>query len=209
MNPAPPALTPLPRSARWPWVLLVLTVLCGLLVYGLTGYFRLSRDAAILRDTLRQGAGAAYAKKIELNVGRLTCLVARGVVGCFPMPPEARQALRVVRGAEVGVYELSRHESPRPNGNVLATADAAMKRRGWERVVGVVDRHDLVAVYVPTDLTSPQQARACVMVWSGRQMVVVSARGDLQPLLDLASHQLRAHFPLRSQLAEPRLQAGL
>jgi hypothetical protein len=32
---------------------------------------------------------------------------------------------------------------------MLAAADSAMTARGWERVVGVMDGKDLVAVYLP------------------------------------------------------------
>ena len=47
---------------------------------------------------------------------------------------------------------------------MLVAADSAMTARGWERVVGVMDGRDLVAVYLPEKSfrSSPEMLRAGV-----------------------------------------------
>jgi hypothetical protein len=89
----------------------------------------------------------------------------------------------------VGVYQLASGK-PSPNRAVmLAAADSAMAARGWERVVGVMDGHDLVAIYLPGKSISPRRVKCCVMVFDGKELVLVSARGNLEPLLQYAFAQ--------------------
>ena len=101
----------------------------------------------------------------------------------------ARAALQSVRGAEVGVYQLPSGAKPPDRAAMLAAADAAMAGRGWDRVVGVMDGRDLVAVYLPDEIASARRMKCCVMVFDGREMVVVSARANLEPLLEYALAQ--------------------
>jgi len=72
---------------------------------------------------------------------------------------------------------------------MLVAADSAMNARGWERVVGVIHGHDLVAVYLPGKDTSASRVKCCVLVFNGKKMVVVSARGNLEPLFQYAFNQ--------------------
>jgi hypothetical protein len=62
-----------------------------------------------------------------------------------------------------------------------------MTSRGWDRVVGVVEANQCVAIFVPQKKFSAQNTACRVLVLSERDLVIVSARGDLTPLLDLAS----------------------
>ena len=72
---------------------------------------------------------------------------------------------------------------------MLGAADSAMNRRGWDRVVGVLDGEDMVAVYVSSKTTSCRLLECCVVVFDGEQMVVASARGNLEPLLKLTQNR--------------------
>ena len=71
---------------------------------------------------------------------------------------------------------------------MLASADSAMTARGWERVVGVIDGRDLVAVYLPKKL-SVHRLKCCVLVFDGKEMVLVSAQGNPEPLVAYALAQ--------------------
>jgi len=58
-----------------------------------------------------------------------------------------------------------------------------------ERVVGVIDGQDLVTVYMPGKDVSSHRVKCCVTVFDGSEMVLVSAQGNLEPLLKYAFAQ--------------------
>ena len=70
----------------------------------------------------------------------------------------------------------------------LAAADSAMAARGWERVAGVMDGHDLVTVYL-LNKVSVHRVKCCVMVFDGKELVLVSAEGNPEPLVKYALAQ--------------------
>lgn len=72
---------------------------------------------------------------------------------------------------------------------MLAAAGSAMIARGWQRVAGVLDRRNLVAIYLPTKNISVHRVKCCVMVFDGKEMVLVSARGNPDPILTYALNQ--------------------
>jgi hypothetical protein len=163
-------------------------VLAAVLVtaYAVTGYVRLSRDTGALRDSLMKSTAAAWNKQIEVNVGSLTLGLVRFGFSFVDLDPEARLALESCRGAEVGVYHLQEGQVPLRCTPMLSAADQAMTARGWERVVGVLHPSELVAVYVPRNMNSAKDVRVCVLVLNREDMVVVSGRSNLEPLLQLA-----------------------
>jgi hypothetical protein len=66
-----------------------------------------------------------------------------------------------------------------------------MAARGWDRIVGVVHENDLVMIYMPHKRVTARNIKCCVAVFSGRDLVVVSARGNVQPLLALAEGRIQ------------------
>jgi len=68
-----------------------------------------------------------------------------------------------------------------------------MSRRGWERVVGVAQGRQFVAVYLPRSLRTVNRMACCVAVLNEQDLVVASARGNLEPLLALATQRLQGH----------------
>ena len=185
-----PPVIPYRRRTRWLPIVAVVLVLVllppTLVVVGVYRCLSLSADASSLRRGVMKASGAAWDKQIELGVGPLLLSGVRAGLAFVELPDEARAALRAVRGAEVGVYR--RHEpglrlSPAA---MLSAADAAMTARGWDRVVGVTDPRELVAIYVPKAIRSARDVRTCLVVVDEREMVVVSARGNLEPLLEVA-----------------------
>jgi hypothetical protein len=179
------------------WVLVAAILSCGLaaalLVVGITGYFHLGREARTLRDTVMSTTtnAGAWNKRVELNVGALTCGFARTVVSFFHLKPEVRAALQAVRAAEVGVYHLTQRVPLTGGAEVLAAADKGMTARGWERLVGVAQHGALVAVYVPRNSASTANVKLCVLTLTPNDMVVVSARGNLEPVEKLVAQHLR------------------
>jgi hypothetical protein len=177
-----------------------LFVAAGLCVHGVTGFFRLGSDTATMRQSLMNSIGGTWNKTIAVNVGGLTLGLVRVGSRFFPMDPQPRAAFESARGAEVGVYRLVSEPLCADRASILATVDKAMAGRGWDRVVGVCKDQDLVGVYVPRKRIAPKRMRACVMVWHGRDLVVASARGNLEPLLALAAKQMDFE-QMRRQLA--------
>ena len=159
------------------------------LALGVTSYFRLSSDTRALRDGLIGSSGVDWHQKIALNVGGLTLGVARSGLSLIHLDERARAALQTVRGVEVGIYELSAADETPDRNAMLVAADKAMRARGWERVVGVMAEHELVAIYVPEKNTTFHRLNCCVMVFDGRQMVLASARTNPQPLVQCLLNQ--------------------
>ena len=206
MNPPPAPLVPpliRPRAKRfWNRAVLAVTlipfVVLAVLAVGVISYFHLSSDTRMLRSELTRASGAEWRQQIGLNIGSVTLGLARAGLSFAPLDPEARVALRAVRGVEVGIYQLA-SGSKRPDRTaMLNAADGVMRTRGWERVVGVLDHDQLVGVYLPAKITSARRMKACVMVLDGHQMVVVSARADLEPLLECLRNQTDWHAKMHS-----------
>lgn len=180
------------RSAwrLWLWALLaaplLLLILFGTLV---ADCFCLPSEARALRNELIRSSGVEWQQQIALNADTLTLGAVRAGLSLVRLDPGARAAAQSVRTAGVGVYQLASGTPPPDRAAMLAAADSAMIAHGWDRAVGVMDGHDLVAVYVPKENISARRVKCCVMVFDGKEMVLVSARGNLDPLLQYALDQ--------------------
>jgi hypothetical protein len=184
-----------PARLHWLWALLVTPVLLlVLLAAGVASCFRLGPDARAVRNELIKTSGVEWQPQIVINAGWLALGAVRAGLSCLRLDPAARAALQSVHAAAVGVYQLPAGTPPPNRAAMLAAADSAMTARGWERLVGVVDHRDLVAVYLPQK-ASAHRLKCCVLVFDGKEMVLVSAQGNLMPLVNFALDQpgLGAH----------------
>jgi len=168
------------------------------LALGVVSYLHQSSDTRALRKELTHASGASWREQIGLNIGNATFCVARAGLSFVDMDAETRAALRTVRGVEVGIYELASGSKCPDRAAMLTGADEVMTSRGWERVVGVLEDDQMVGVYLPTDLKSLRSINACVVVLDGQQMVVVSARADLGPLVECLKNKPEWRAGLRS-----------
>src|SRR5690349_5582614 len=166
------------------------------LLIPVTGCFRVSSETQALRDAALESIDGD--EKIELGIGFFTMRLARFGTKFVDLPPEAKLVLDSVSGAECSVYEL---QGAKPDyAEILARADRSMEKRGCDRVIGVIDRDQLVAVYVPRSTTSYRTMNVSVLVLDHKQLVCVKARGDLEPLVQIALDQAQRHLP-KSQVA--------
>ena len=190
MNPSSlPPRTCRPARRLWLWGLLVTPLLLlALLAAGVASFFRLGSDARAVRNALIKSSGVEWRQQIALNAGWLTLGAVRAGLSRIRLDPAARAALQSVHAAGVGVYQLPTGTPPPNRAAMLASADSAMTARGWERVVGVIDGRDLVAVYLPKKL-SVHRLKCCVLVFDGKEMVLVSAQGNPEPLVAYALAQ--------------------
>ena len=187
------AQTPPPRFWLRPWhvVVVVLIGLPALCAFGITSYFRLSSETKALRASVMSSAAGRWEKQFAVRVGFFSMSAVRWGSHLFDLPPEARAALDAVRGGEVGIYKLAGNEPAfRDTSAILPAADRAMKVRGWERVVGVVQGDQVVGVYLPHKGFSYQRVGCCVYVLQERELMVVSARGNLDPILKMVRKQM-------------------
>ena len=164
---------------------LLLLVLLGA---GVVSLFYLDSDARTLRDEVVKSSCVEWQQQIALNAGYLTLGVIRAGLSCARLDPGARAAVQSVQTAGVGVYQLQAGTPPPDRAAMLAAADSAMAARGWERVVGVISGSDLVTIYC-SQKVSVRRMKCCVMVFDGKEMVLVSAQGNLEPLLKYALAQ--------------------
>ena len=172
-------------------ILCTLLAAFALAVIGITGYFRLSSEASDLRRTVMHSAGGRWDKKIAVRVGYFTTGLVRFGSQFVHMPPEAQAALASMRGGEVGIYKWQKESSAFNPGDVLASADKSMTARGWTRIVGVLQNDHLVGVYMPAKSGSGNNLRCCVMVLEHEQLVIASARGNVTPLVRLATERIK------------------
>jgi len=163
----------------------------ALLAVSLTGCLKVGSDAAALRNSLTKSDATAWDKQIEIGVGRLTLFAARAGLSFVDLPAEARTVLGAVHGAEVGIYRRHTRARGLDHSAMLSSADEAMSARGWDRLVTVANRHELIAVYVPDKAGMTREVRVCLAVVKEGELVLASARSDLEPLLALAS----SHMP--------------
>jgi hypothetical protein len=195
----PPRISnPSPRLSRarrrWGWLVVILLALVllpfAMLGVGVVRSLHVGRDTAALRNCVLETATAEWDKAIEIRTGPLLWGLARAGLSFVDMPAEARAALRAIRSAEVSVHHLRAGATRPGNAEMLGQTDRTMTARGWTRLVGVVDRDQMVAVYLPESTRSAGDVRACVVVLNESDMVLASAWTNLEPLLELVSSRL-------------------
>jgi hypothetical protein len=182
-------------------VMLFLVFLLGILaVVGVTGFLRMDRAGRALGRAVMDASGKPWEKQIALQVGPLTAALVQLGLGFVPMDPEPRAALRSFKGAAVGVYNLPGDPRDLNHRSILARADKAMSAQGWNRVVCVSQDRQLVAVYAPRGGVGVHKVKCCLAVLQERQLVVVSASGDLRPLVELVMNSESFHKAAASHL---------
>ncbi len=195
----PPGQTPPPQPryrVRKRYVALAVVAFlfwfCGV---GIAGYFRLSSPTQALRSSVMDSVPGQWDKRFAFHLGSLTMGLVRWGSSFFSLPPEPRAALDALHGVEVGVYKLHSAPSNLNYSTMFTTADKSMTRRGWERIVGVLQGQQFVAVYVPHGVHTLERMGCCVVVLNERDLVVASGSGNWQPLFELATQHLQKNAP--------------
>ena len=171
-----------PQPARWPAVLL----LAALLAVGLPGCAKSNGDAQALARSLRQAAATPVTQDIGVSVGLFPLSLARCGLAFVKLDPDARAALSAVHAVELGICEFQPGRTRLRYDGLLSAADKTMSERGWDRVVTVLSEHEFVAVFVRPKTGAVRDLELCLAVVDGTQMVVASARGNPEPLLEIA-----------------------
>ncbi|SDS56755.1 hypothetical protein [Opitutus sp. GAS368] len=190
MNPPPQA--PAPRRPVWRWVLLGVGIcLAPFLVLGAVAlsYLTLDSDVRVLRQHLMAATDASWHTKVQMSLGRATLgAIGQGLRFVHAKDvADARLALRAVQHASVGVYERTSGGTDWSRERLFTETDRAMQKRGWSRLVGVVDQKETVLVYVQNDLADDEPVEICVAVVKDKEMVVASTTVDATALGELVA----------------------
>jgi hypothetical protein len=203
-----PAATPVQarRSyARWIIAGLVLLVSPVIIVgLGVWSVLTLNRDAAILRREVMTATGSDWHTKVQLSTGCVLLGTARAVLHFVHHKDidDARLALAAVKNASVGVYERNDRDAAVSLEQLLVHTDKVMQRRGWNRLVGVVDGRQTVLIYTPEDEGTGDKIDLCIAVVDGRQMVIVSTCVDAGELTKLVERHAPEGFRGKLKLAK-------
>jgi hypothetical protein len=199
MNAATPEAPQKPRRLRW-WLAAGLLLLASPFVFvGLAAWsvLTLDRDAAFLRREVMAATGSHWHRKVQVSVGGLVIGALRTGLVFLPRKEhldEARQALAAVQRASVGVYEADARNADANIGfaRLIESADRAMGRRGWSRLVGVHDGHSTVLVYSNADPDPEGRIDLCLAVLDGDNLVVASTRVRAEKLRELVERHMPA-----------------
>jgi hypothetical protein len=163
--------------------------------------FWVSSEVTALRKAAFRASPAQFQKRIEVSAGWAPLALTRLAAGFASLPREASLVLQAARGGEASVCRLNKGSCRPDLGKILASADAAMTRKGWDRVTGVIQGRDLVAVYAPQKTMSPNDVRVCVLALTGHDLVCASVRADLAPLLELIREKAGPSWNFEESLA--------
>lgn len=162
----------------------------------------MDRQSEALRDQLLRTAGDELDQQFELGLGYLPLALARAGLSFVEMEEDARSAMSSVREVEVGVYKFRSGNKSMDRVSMMAAADQVMERQNWYRLAGVIDNNEMVAVYTPATTHYKKKLMIKVVVVNPREMVLVSAAGNPEPLLDIAFRHINASKELQPVVAQ-------
>jgi hypothetical protein len=168
-------------------------------------YLHLSSPTRAMGAAFMDAVPGRWHKQFGVSVGYFTLAAARFGTSFFRIPEEPKAVLSAVNGAEVGVYRLEDSTGPADFRQLMASSDKTMRWRGRERIVVVTEGDQCVVVYAPKNLSSLRAVSCCVGVLNGRDLVVVSARGNVNSLLDIAREHLPNHGHFLGEIPGPKL----
>ncbi len=199
MAPTPPSPRPSGRSVWLPVLLgtlFLVTAIPTAIGIGVWSCLRTGSDSRALRTAAIKASGVPWQRQVEFSAGPILLGLARFGLSFAPLDPDGRLAIQAIRGAEVAVFQSPGGRDVTANPAVLNAVDDVMTRRGWDRMVGVRQEGNTVAVYVPKQDPGGDLVHACVLVINEDHLVVVSGRTDLRPLMELVERHRDRHGPL-------------
>lgn len=178
-------------------VLAVLASICfvtfALVAFAVYRTVTVGSDLRSARNAVLRDAHLRFTHRIEATARPWLVSAARFGLGFAPLDPDARLAIQSIRGAEVGVYELTARPNEPDRRDLFKSLNVRMEERGWTRTVAVYDRDDMVMVYTPAKELSASKVEAFVIVLNDRQLVMVSGKGNLEPIVDLVNRKMEHH----------------
>jgi hypothetical protein len=188
----PPPLSIIVQPRRYSWGFIGIGLAAGIAALGAAVIlsFTPGGDLRALRQAVFRESPAEWNRQIELGVGRLPVAAIRAGLRWVDLDPKARTAARALRSADVGVYQHRKGADAAERSLVMNRVVSVMERRSFEPVVTVRDGDDLVQVFLPKRIGSNRNVRTCVLVMDEENLILVSARLDVEALADLV-HEAR------------------
>ncbi|MGE3310185.1 MAG: hypothetical protein AB7O66_09470 [Limisphaerales bacterium] len=182
----------------WRWFFLAFGILAAIAVFAIVSLilsFRMGGEARSIRKAVFAATPGEWKRDFEFGVGRLPAFLARAgfqfADSKLNLPPEAAAGIAAFRSADVGIYRRRGSSADlEATRTALGNVDDLMEARDWDSIVSVQEGSQSVRVFVPNSLSDPSDTRACVVVIERDQMVIVSARANLEPLLEIVRTKL-------------------
>lgn len=172
------------------WLLIAMAAMAVVVAAEIGSLFFLSDEASDLRLSFTESTDLNVTTKVQFSVGPGLLGLGRVVAGFIEdVPPEARDAMKVIRRTSVGVYELDRVPTDAERRELFQSADSRLRSEGWSRIVNVQEGAQMVMVFMPTKVPEGDEIEICLTVCDGRDLVIVSATTRTEPLLKLAQEQ--------------------
>lgn len=175
------------------WIAIICAA--GLLVVTvkIAGIFFLSDEAREMQIALEDSIEWPAHAQVQFSVGPGLISVGRMAAMCIDeIPAEAHHALKAIKHASVGVYELDHNPSRQERIDMMKAADDRLSQRGWTRMVVVANGSETVMIYTPEVWNNEDEIQVCIAVCDGRDLVVVSAEAKTAPLMEL----VKPHLPV-------------
>ena len=184
--------TPPARPSRiLHWFLIVGAAAMLVLTIKIVGIFFLSNEARDLQVAITGGSDWQGETEIQFSIGPGILSLGRvATLWVDDIPAEARQALTALQNVSVGIYRLDRSGDRQDRRGMLASADAKLGAKGWERIVTVSEHDDLVLIYTPVGWEETEDIEVCVAVCDGSELIVISATARMAPLIEIAQKHL-------------------
>ena len=179
------------RIATTRLVLLILGVMLGLCALGIWRCFHTSTALSVLRKSIESSVEHTIHPRFSFNAGFLIFGLARTTCSFLSVPPEITVGLQTIRGVETSICQWDTMLKPRDYVPVIEKVDKDMQRRGWERMVTVIEEGVLVLVFNTTKNQSPKDQQYCVVVSEGNTLILASVRGNWNPLMAYASRSIK------------------
>lgn len=193
----PMPLPAMPAKRRFRWRRLFLGVFCAgfLLFLILALSFLPGGEVRAIREIALKSAPGTWERQVEFGIGRIPVWLAKAGLSFANLEPGVRAGVSAFQFGDVAVFERAggKKEGESTAAETLDKVRNEMERRGWETVVQVQETDEVVGVFMPRTAAGGSTVQACVFVLDGSDMVIVSARANLAPIMDFAL----AHDPMK------------
>jgi len=188
---------PRPRVRVWWFMFAALAVLIALPIYAVSSLLHIRSSARIMPAVSLEAVAPSsdWRRQVEINIGPTSLGLAR-LVAAFAdldeMDDIACAALRGIHHVQVSVYQ-ARHPSTKNGRKSFLAGTSARVGESWQRVVGVLDGDDAVAVFIPSDLEASGAIEICVVVCSDDTLVVAATEAELDTLVPVIHQVIAQH----------------
>jgi len=162
------------------------------LLLGLTVWWsvRSTGEIAALNSMVTSVSGRSAEAKVAFRLGWPVLTIARWVTAATADEPELGELLKQVRRVEVSVSELKGTALPGASQVVMGKADTMLAAAGWQRAVGVLEREQVVGVYVPIADPAGENMEFLVVVYDTTDLVIVKAKCGLEGVLAVIEQKM-------------------